>query len=182
MFYAAQSGVEDMWSADKLDSYFAMTAHWIGHELGNAPQSGQLSMKAALITFHYLPSTSHMGEELAKTIFHLINCADIPVDKIGHFTIDNATNNDTAMAMFMQILQEESFVHNTLSMATSVQSFLAFQGPGAIDSSRVLHKKEYITVVQEDPIQHGWETVQCICISGQHWHNFQQTIESRNAN
>ncbi|KIK19935.1 hypothetical protein PISMIDRAFT_43100, partial [Pisolithus microcarpus 441] len=50
----------DVWSADKLDSYLAMMAHWIGHESGNAPCSSQLAMKAALIAFHYLPS-SHMG-------------------------------------------------------------------------------------------------------------------------
>ncbi|KIK22926.1 hypothetical protein PISMIDRAFT_47140, partial [Pisolithus microcarpus 441] len=54
----AISFTADMWSADKLDSYFVMTAHWIGHELGNAPCSSQLAMKAALIAFHYLP-TSH---------------------------------------------------------------------------------------------------------------------------
>ncbi|KIK26914.1 hypothetical protein PISMIDRAFT_76968, partial [Pisolithus microcarpus 441] len=58
----------DMWSADKLNSYFAMMAHWIGHD--------QLVMKAALITFHYLP-TLHMGKELANTILHLIDCAEI---------------------------------------------------------------------------------------------------------
>ncbi|KIK14686.1 hypothetical protein PISMIDRAFT_49034, partial [Pisolithus microcarpus 441] len=56
----AISFTADMWSADKLDSYLVMMAHWIGHESGNAPCSGQLAMKAALITFHYLPS-SHMG-------------------------------------------------------------------------------------------------------------------------
>ncbi|KAI6101866.1 hypothetical protein F5141DRAFT_1218057 [Pisolithus sp. B1] len=96
----------DVWSADKLDSYLAMTAHWIGHELGNALHSSQLTMKAALITFHYLP-TLHMGKELAKTILHLIDCAKIPVDKIGHFTMDNTTNNNTAMVVFAWILQEE---------------------------------------------------------------------------
>ncbi|KAI6116491.1 hypothetical protein F5141DRAFT_1213084 [Pisolithus sp. B1] len=100
-------------------------------------------MKAALIPFHYLP-TSHTGEELAKTILHLTNHAKIPVDKIGHFTMDNTANNNTAMAVFAQILQEEckfeillpvtsaaflissTFAYNTLSTATSVQIFLAF--------------------------------------------------------
>ncbi|KIK16520.1 hypothetical protein PISMIDRAFT_113223, partial [Pisolithus microcarpus 441] len=71
----------DVWSADKLDSYLVMMAHWIGHELGNAPHSSQLAMKAALIAFHYLPSL-HTGKELAKAILHLIDCAEIPVDKV----------------------------------------------------------------------------------------------------
>ncbi|KAI6046648.1 hypothetical protein EDC04DRAFT_2597783 [Pisolithus marmoratus] len=71
----------DIWSTDKLDSYLAMMAHWIGHELGGAqPHSGQLAMKATLITFHCLP-TSHMGKEIAKAILHLINHAEIPVEK-----------------------------------------------------------------------------------------------------
>ncbi|KIK15655.1 hypothetical protein PISMIDRAFT_32405, partial [Pisolithus microcarpus 441] len=56
----AISFTADVWSADKLDSYLAMTAHWIGHESGNALHSGQLTMKAALITFHYPPSL-HTG-------------------------------------------------------------------------------------------------------------------------
>ncbi|KIK20244.1 hypothetical protein PISMIDRAFT_106169, partial [Pisolithus microcarpus 441] len=71
----------DVWSTDKLNSYLVMMAHWIRHESGNAPCSSQLTMKAALIAFHYLPS-SHMGEELAKAILHLIDRAEIPVDKV----------------------------------------------------------------------------------------------------
>ncbi|KAI6041974.1 hypothetical protein EDC04DRAFT_2601279 [Pisolithus marmoratus] len=103
----AVSFTADIWSADKLDSYLVMMAHWIRHELGSVQScSGQLAMKATLITFHCLP-TSHMGEEIAKAILHLIDCAEILVEKISHFTMDNATNNDTAMAAFTQTLQEE---------------------------------------------------------------------------
>ncbi|KAI5991329.1 hypothetical protein EDC04DRAFT_2911606 [Pisolithus marmoratus] len=68
----AISFTADIWSADKLNSYLAMTAHWIGHESGGAPPcSGQLMMKATLITFHYLP-TLHMGKEIAKAILIML--------------------------------------------------------------------------------------------------------------
>ncbi|KAI6024540.1 hypothetical protein EDC04DRAFT_2606341 [Pisolithus marmoratus] len=157
----------DIWSADKLDSYLAMMAHWIGHELGSVQShSGQLAMKAALITFHCLP-TSHMGKEIAKAILHLIDHAEIPVEKISHFTMDNAANNDTAMAAFTQTLQEEYF--SSLPWTWG-------------NSPRILKSMEYIMVVQEDPICCGQETVQCVHSSGQCQRNFQQTIESGNTN
>ncbi|KAI6041936.1 hypothetical protein EDC04DRAFT_2601246 [Pisolithus marmoratus] len=71
----------DIWSADKLDSYLVMMAHWIRHESGGMqPHSGQLTMKATLITFHCLP-TSHMGKEIAKAPLHLIDHAETPVEK-----------------------------------------------------------------------------------------------------
>ncbi|KAI6118136.1 hypothetical protein F5141DRAFT_1212017 [Pisolithus sp. B1] len=155
-------------------------------------------MKAALITFHYLP-TSHMDEELAKTILHLINHAEIQVDKIGHFTMDNAANNDIAMVVFMQTLQEEHefdldpvahCIHYFPHIINICIQHL-INGYKCVDFSsllrtwgnapRVLQKMEYNTAVQEDPIWYGWVTVQCVHNSGQHWHNFQQTIEFGNA-
>ncbi|KAI5981995.1 hypothetical protein EDC04DRAFT_2916032 [Pisolithus marmoratus] len=78
----AISFTADIWSANKVDSYLVMTTHWIGHESGSVQSSsGQLAIKAALIAFHCLP-TSHTGEEIAKAILHLIDCAEIPVEKV----------------------------------------------------------------------------------------------------
>ncbi|KIK15654.1 hypothetical protein PISMIDRAFT_114744 [Pisolithus microcarpus 441] len=114
--------------------------------------------------------------------------------------MDNATNNDTAMVVFAWILQEEHkfdidpVAHHIHCFPHIINICIQhlINGYKCADFSglprtwgnppRVLHKKEYITAVQEDPIWHGWETVQCICDSGQHWCNFQQTIESGNAN
>ncbi|KAI6011624.1 hypothetical protein EDC04DRAFT_2609799 [Pisolithus marmoratus] len=104
----------DIWSADKLDSYLVMMAHWIRHESGGMQP--------------------HSGKEIAKAILHLIDRAEIPVEKTWG------------------------------------------------NSPRILKSTEYITAVQEDPIHHGWETVQCVHNLGQRQHNFQQTIESGNAN
>ena len=68
----------DLWSADNLDSYLAMTAHWIGRD----EKTGGLTLKAALIAFHYLP-TRHTGEELAKTMLRLIDRAEIAVTNVN---------------------------------------------------------------------------------------------------
>ncbi|KIK20245.1 hypothetical protein PISMIDRAFT_75144, partial [Pisolithus microcarpus 441] len=95
---------------------------------------------------------------------------------IGHFTMDNATNNDTAMVVFTQILQEERefdidpVAHHIHCFPHIINICIQhlINGYKCADFSglprtwgnppRVLHKKEYIMVVQEDPIWHGWET------------------------
>ncbi|KIK13446.1 hypothetical protein PISMIDRAFT_118865 [Pisolithus microcarpus 441] len=87
--------------------------------------------------------------------------------KIGHFTMDNATNNDTAMA----ILQEEHkfdidpvacriccFLHIiNICVQHLINGYKCADFSGLLrtwgNPPRVLHKKEYITAVQEDPIQ-----------------------------
>ncbi|KIK16521.1 hypothetical protein PISMIDRAFT_113216, partial [Pisolithus microcarpus 441] len=90
---------------------------------------------------------------------------------IGHFTMDNATNNDTAMAVFVWILQEECkfdmnpvachiccFPHIiNICIQHLINSYKCADFSGLPrtwgNPPRVLHKKEYITAVQEDPIQ-----------------------------
>ncbi|KIK17982.1 hypothetical protein PISMIDRAFT_110388 [Pisolithus microcarpus 441] len=96
--------------------------------------------------------------------------------KIGHFTMDNAANNDTAMVVFVWILQEEHefdidpvachiccFPHIiNICVQHLINSYKCADFSGLLrtwgNPPRVLHKKEFITVVQEDPIWHGWET------------------------
>ena len=67
-----------MWSADNLDLYLAMMAHWIGRD----EKTGVLTMKAMLIAFHYLPSR-HTGEEIAKTMPYLIDCVKVAMASIS---------------------------------------------------------------------------------------------------
>ncbi|KIK15266.1 hypothetical protein PISMIDRAFT_81440, partial [Pisolithus microcarpus 441] len=96
--------------------------------------------------------------------------------KIGHFTMDNATNNDTAVAVFAWILQEEHkfdidpvacriccFLHIiNICVQHLINGYKCADFSGLLrtwgNPPRVLHKKEYITAVQEDPIWHGRET------------------------
>lgn len=55
-----------------------MTTHWIGWD----EKTGGLTLKAALIGFHYLPSW-HTGEELAMTMLHLIDHIEVPMGCIS---------------------------------------------------------------------------------------------------
>jgi hypothetical protein len=55
-----------------------MTAHWVARD----GLSGGLTLKTALIAFHHLTSR-HTGQELAKTMLHLIDRTEIPVSKVS---------------------------------------------------------------------------------------------------
>jgi hypothetical protein len=50
----------------------ALTAHWISLDESN----GRLALKAALIGFHRLKK-KHSGVNMAKTILHLLDRADV---------------------------------------------------------------------------------------------------------
>jgi hypothetical protein len=73
----------DIWSSENLDPYLAVSAHWIAQDMETG--TCKLSLKSALIAFHYIPG-SHTGAELAKTFLHLIDRAGIPLNKVVHFT------------------------------------------------------------------------------------------------
>jgi len=55
-----------------------MTAHWIGQD----EKTGVLTMKAALIAFHYLPS-HHTGEEIVKTMLYLIDRVEVAMASVS---------------------------------------------------------------------------------------------------
>ncbi|KAH9055112.1 hypothetical protein EDB83DRAFT_2316248 [Lactarius deliciosus] len=74
-----------------LVSYLALTAHWISSD----KSTGHLTLRAALIGFHHLKN-KHTGCNIARTILHLIDWANITI-KIGHFTLNNAENDAVAM-------------------------------------------------------------------------------------
>ena len=56
----------DLWTDGPLQSYLAMTAHWI------AEADGALQLKAALIAFHHVRQ-KHTGKALARTVLHLLD-------------------------------------------------------------------------------------------------------------
>lgn len=101
----------DIWSDQNRRPYLAITAHWIARIDSGATTS--LQLKASLIAFHCLRG-SHDGESLAATIIKLLDRAEITVKvwilcmciwlpvsdafpEVGHFTMDNASNNETMM-------------------------------------------------------------------------------------
>jgi hypothetical protein len=90
-----------------------ITAHWIARE----KHSLALVMRAALIAFHHIPG-SHTGVLLAGEIVQLLDCAKVTENvsayfyhvaysdfaQMGHFTLDNASNNNTCMEELSSLL------------------------------------------------------------------------------
>lgn len=64
----------DIWSDQRLQSFLAITAHWIAKVEGTSA----LQLKSALIAFHKLRG-SHSGKSLSKTVMHLLDRAGITV-------------------------------------------------------------------------------------------------------
>ncbi|KAN0103884.1 Ribonuclease H-like domain containing protein [Russula decolorans] len=89
----------DVWSSGNFSSYLALTCHWISDKGPN----GSLLLKSALIGFHRLKN-KHTGKNIARNILHLLKRAGI-TSKIGHFTLDNAENNATAMRELEALLK-----------------------------------------------------------------------------
>src|SRR5258708_8054336 len=100
----------DIWSDQNLQSYLAMTAHWIAR----VEQTNGLKLRTVLITFHCLTGR-HDRKLLAKIVLHLLDRAGITSKvhsvtalsftiisncfffKVSHFTMDNASNNKMMM-------------------------------------------------------------------------------------
>ena len=102
----------DVWQASNTDSYFAVTAHWIGEAT-----PATWALKSALIGFMRL-NNAHIGQRLGQALFKVIKRMGIEgkVSKsrchqhvtliilvhplawqVGHITCDNASNNVTMM-------------------------------------------------------------------------------------
>jgi hypothetical protein len=91
----------------------ALTAHWIA----KANNNSMLMLKTALLAFHHIPG-SHDGQSLGSMILYLLNRADTAakvstclyrvacsdIVQTGHFTLDNAGNNQTAMQELSNLL------------------------------------------------------------------------------
>ncbi|KAF9503993.1 hypothetical protein BS47DRAFT_1308980, partial [Hydnum rufescens UP504] len=78
----------DIWTDGVLWPYLAVTAHWI-----QRCQDGTLSLRADLIAFHYLPG-SHDGKSICSAIWHLLEHASIPVDKVCLAHLCESDNNE----------------------------------------------------------------------------------------
>ncbi|KAF9224607.1 hypothetical protein BS17DRAFT_766592 [Gyrodon lividus] len=109
----------DVWLSKSLNPYLAVTAHWIGQDM----ETGmcKLSFKSALIMFHYILG-SNTGIAIARALLHLIDQAGIHLNRLGHFTLDNAANNDAAaMAELSRILLEECQCPQTWKNSVGMQ-------------------------------------------------------------
>ncbi|QRV97807.1 hAT family dimerization protein [Ceratobasidium sp. AG-Ba] len=77
----------DLWGDPNLRSYMAVTAHYINHE-------GYLAEH--LIAFRRVRG-HHSGENLGRILFAILNEFGLTNKKLGHITLDNASNNNTLM-------------------------------------------------------------------------------------
>jgi hypothetical protein len=88
-------------------------------------ETNSLQLKAALIAFHRIRG-SHDGVSLATTIIQLLDRARITLkvsvrfrlwefflisSKVGHFTLDNASNNGTMMDKLQSLLEARDVTH-----------------------------------------------------------------------
>ncbi|CDO78277.1 hypothetical protein BN946_scf184660.g4 [Trametes cinnabarina] len=87
----------DIWSDQELASYLAITAHHVRQDMkGNI-----LSSCNHLIAFRRV--WSHAGASVADVIINILRDAGL-LSKIGMFTLDNASSNDTLMAELERLL------------------------------------------------------------------------------
>lgn len=186
-----------------------MTAHWVAQD----GPSGGLVLKTALIAFHHLTSC-HTGQELAKVMLHLIDRAEIPVSKVsqsilssfktliivqlGYFTLDNASNNDTAMEALRKVLYEDrEFTFNSnkcwirciphivnICIQHTIEKFVHANFSNVSDmwghALDVVHKTKYVEVVTHDSVERSRDIVWSMRSSGQRRGNFCKTIENGN--
>lgn len=85
----------DIWTSPNYRACLGVVAHWLDSEY--KLQSTVIGMRR----FY----GQHTGENQANCFFEIIKPYNI-VDKIGYFTLDNASNNGTAMQHIVQRLQE----------------------------------------------------------------------------
>ncbi|KAF7372280.1 Zinc finger BED domain-containing protein 4 [Mycena venus] len=89
----------DIWSSAALHPYLAITAHWFGRRL----DTNQVLLRQALLAFRRIRG-AHSGQRIARVVFDVMDQAEI-LGKIGHFTLDNASNNLSFMTHFSILLR-----------------------------------------------------------------------------
>ncbi|KAF7358289.1 putative AC transposase [Mycena venus] len=90
----------DIWSSKGLHPYLAITAHWLGPR-GDDPQ---VLLRQTLLAFRRIRG-AHSGQRIACIVFNILEDAGI-VRNVGHFTLDNASNNGTFMLHFTSLLRD----------------------------------------------------------------------------
>lgn len=108
----------DIWTDQCSRSFLALTAHWIA----KVEKTTSLEYKTALVAFHRLPG-KHDGSAIAEAVIKLLDRAHITVKvrllyevgvtmhvsdvslKVGHITMDNASNNGTMMEKLAEMLR-----------------------------------------------------------------------------
>lgn len=187
------SFTSDIWSDSNRRPYVALTAHWIARD----EATGALRLKTGLIAFHDLPG-SHTGEALATTMLRLIDRAGATF-KIGHFTLDNASNNDTAMHHLAKLLQDRDIPFDPVDrrircfphvINICVKHVIDDYARGNYDdvaeswvdleSGKTTTKADYLEALRHDPVALGRSIVRVIRASGLRRRAFRESIKQAN--
>jgi hypothetical protein len=187
------SFTSDVWSDSNRRPYLALTAHWIVRD----EATGALRLKAGLIAFHDLPG-SHTGKALAVTMLRLIDRAGATL-KIGHFTLDNASNNDAAMHHLAELLQDRDIpfdpvdrrircfphiinicVKHVIEEYTLANYKDVAESWVDSESGETITKDDYLEALRHDPVALGRSIVRVIRASGLRRHAFRESIKQAN--
>ncbi|KAF7354446.1 putative AC transposase [Mycena venus] len=90
----------DIWSSKGLHPYLAITAHWLGPRGDDL----QVLLCQTLLAFRRICG-AHSGQRIARIVFNILEDAGI-VWNVGHFTLDNVSNNGTFMLHFTSLLRD----------------------------------------------------------------------------
>ena len=91
----------DLWSSPNHREFLEIVGHWVGADCN---LHGTL---LGLWRFH----VSHTTINQAKDFWEVINFYELET-KIGYFTLDNATNNDTALVQIAAYLAAKGIKFN----------------------------------------------------------------------
>jgi hypothetical protein len=193
----------DVWSDQNFRSHLAMTTHWIAEVEG----ASTLQLKSALIAFHQLRE-NHSGKTIARTVVHLLDraevtlkvrrCFVIPVidvhsfTQVGHFTMDNASNNETMMQVLEAILATREIKFNAkdrrimcFAHIIDLCSGRVVRGAGATNNE-VVGQDGFSSSdddsVTPDPIARAHAAVRAIRGSGKRRADFEGVIKNGNEN
>jgi hypothetical protein len=87
----------DMWTSPNHRAFFGLVGHWID-SIG--------ILRCALLGLERFKG-AHTGANQATVIWNIINQYELH-HRIGYFTTDNASNNDTALQELAKILEEHN--------------------------------------------------------------------------
>jgi hypothetical protein len=181
----------------------ALTAHWIAKVDEMALES-----KAALVAFHQIEG-SHNGKNLANIVLALLDRAGITVKvntnillddvdymvKVGHFTMDNGSNNNTMMRELEHLLKARDIPFDAID-----RRVMCFGHVVDLSSGRVIKKAGSLeaealrsedgesgedsesgdALARRDPIALGRNVVRVIRASGARREAFNTVIENGN--
>jgi len=91
----------DLWTSPNHRSFLGVVAHWIVQTL---------RLHSTVLGLQRFRGR-HTGENQAKHFWDIVNAYKI-TNKIGYFTLDNATNNDTALEHIAKHLQDVGIAFN----------------------------------------------------------------------